>query len=67
MFRIVLLPLVYAPSSGNSKGKAGFLFFGLSLDGIVLVWLFVPEISGRTASEIIAMFHEHVPTRGFKN
>jgi hypothetical protein len=48
---------VYTPTLGNSKGKFG----------IVLAWLFVPGMKGRTASEIDAMFHERVPARGFKN
>jgi hypothetical protein len=52
-----VLPYVYTPTSGNSKGTFG----------ILLAWLFVSEMRGSTASEIDAMFHERVQARGFKN
>jgi hypothetical protein len=62
----IVLPYIYTPNQGNSGELIGFLFFGLSFIGAMLAWLYVPEMKGRTPSEINAMFQEGVSTTGFK-
>ena len=62
----IVLPYIYKPNQGNSQGKIGFLFFGTSVIGAALAWLYVPEMKGRMASELDAMFHANVPARKFR-
>jgi len=45
------------------KGKVGFVFGGLAAIATVGAWLYIPELKGRTTSEIDTMFARGVPTR----
>lgn len=61
----IALPYIFTPDQGNSKGKIGFIFFGTSLLGALLSWLYVPEMRERSASDIDAMFEAKLDARKF--
>jgi Sugar (and other) transporter len=52
--------------SGNFGAKIYLLFAGCMVVVIICVWLFLPELSGRTAAEIDEMFELKLPARQFK-
>jgi hypothetical protein len=47
----------------NLKGKVGFVFGGTSLIATILAFWYIPELKGRTHSEIDQMFAARVPPR----
>ncbi|KAH7410521.1 hypothetical protein DE146DRAFT_776254 [Phaeosphaeria sp. MPI-PUGE-AT-0046c] len=57
------IPYMVNPDESNLKGKVGFIFGGLATIGTVGAWLYVPELKGRTTSEIDLMFARRVPCR----
>jgi SP family general alpha glucoside:H+ symporter-like MFS transporter len=61
----IIMPYILNPTALNIRGKAGFLFGGLSL--ICCVWCYfrLPETRNRTFDEIDIMFHKKVPARKF--
>lgn len=64
----VVLPFIYNPGkgSGNLKGKTCFLFAGCCIIACVSAWYYIPEMKGRSATEIDHMFAQRLPTRCFK-
>lgn len=62
----VTLPYIFNPDAGNLGGKTGFIYFGLCMIGVLLTWLWVPEMKDRSALEIDHMFAMKLPTRKFK-
>lgn len=63
----VILPYMYNPDAGNLKAKIGFVMAGFAAVGVILAWLFVPEMKGRSPMDIDRMFALGLPTRSFKN
>ncbi|KAK2741185.1 hypothetical protein FQN55_008448 [Onygenales sp. PD_40] len=61
----VVLPYIYNTDQGNLGEKTGFVFFGLSILSLGLIWALVPEMMGRSAAELDVMFAQKVPTRQF--
>ena len=61
----IIMPYMLNPTAANLRGKAGFLFAGLSL--ICCVWSYfrLPETRNRTFDEIDIMFHKKIPARKF--
>lgn len=61
----IVMPYILNPTALNIRGKAGFIFGGMSL--ICSVWCYfrLPETKGRTFDEIDLMFHKGVPARKF--
>jgi MFS family permease len=59
----IAIPYMMNPDEGNLKGKVGFIFGGLAAIGTVGAWVYVPELKGRTTSEIDVMFARRVPSR----
>ncbi|KAH7139986.1 general substrate transporter [Dactylonectria estremocensis] len=57
------VPYMVNPDAGNLKGKVGFVFGGLSAFASVGCFFYIPELRGRTYSEIDAMFTHRVPPR----
>jgi MFS transporter, SP family, general alpha glucoside:H+ symporter len=53
------------PTALNIRGKAGFLFAGISLICIFWCYFRLPETRNRTFDEIDVMFHRGVPARKF--
>ncbi|KAJ4169014.1 hypothetical protein NW754_010946 [Fusarium falciforme] len=60
-----ILPILYNPDSGNMGGKLGFVYTGLCLIAVVLAWLFLPELKGRSVVEVDRMFEMRLSTRNF--
>jgi MFS transporter, SP family, general alpha glucoside:H+ symporter len=63
----IIMPYILNPTALNIKGKAGFIFGGMSL--ICCIWCYsrLPETQGRTFDEIDLLFHKNVPARKFKS
>lgn len=59
----IAIPYMVNPDEANLKGKVGFVFGGLAAIATVGAWLYVPELKGRTTSEIDVMFARRVPSR----
>lgn len=59
----IVLPYVYNPDAGNSRGKVGFLFMGLCIIAAVLTWLFVPEMAGLSPQAIDDKFEMGIGAR----
>ncbi|VUC27017.1 unnamed protein product [Clonostachys rosea] len=57
------VPYMVNPDAGNLKGKVGFIFGGLAAFASVVCFFYIPELKGRTYSEIDAMFVQRVPPR----
>lgn len=62
----LILPYIFSPDEGNLRGRTGFVYTGLCFLGALMVWLWVPEMKGRSALEIDHMFELKLPTRKFK-
>ncbi|KAJ5833922.1 hypothetical protein N7474_002233 [Penicillium riverlandense] len=63
----IILPYFYNADQGDLKAKTGFVMAGFALLGVVGVWLFIPEMKGRSPMEIDRMFALRLPTRAFKH
>lgn len=63
----LVLPYIYNTDAGDLKGKTGFVYAGLCLVTFLVTWFIVPEMKGRTALDIDAMFEEKLPARQFKH
>ncbi|KAJ5620789.1 hypothetical protein N7510_004773 [Penicillium lagena] len=61
----LILPYVYNTDEGDLKGKTGFVYAGLCFLACAVTWLIVPEMKGRTALEIDAMFEADLPCQQF--
>ena len=61
------IPYMINSDEGNLRGKVGFVFGGLGAIGTVWSFFFVPELKGRTLSEIDTLFFNHVPPRKMGN
>ncbi|OJJ42472.1 hypothetical protein ASPZODRAFT_125479 [Penicilliopsis zonata CBS 506.65] len=46
--------------------KSGYMFFGLGAIALVFVYLWVPEVTGRTYAQLNELFERRVPPRQFK-
>ncbi|KAJ5664652.1 hypothetical protein N7462_011465 [Penicillium macrosclerotiorum] len=62
----LVLPYIYNTDAGDLKGKTGFVYAGLCLFALVVTWLIIPEMKGRTAVEIDKMFEIDLSCRKFK-
>jgi hypothetical protein len=60
------LPYVFNPDEGNLRGKTGFTYAASSLLGAASSWWLIPEMKGRSVSEIDRMFEIGLPARKFK-
>lgn len=59
----IVLPYVYNPDAGNSKGKVGFLFMALCGFAAVITWLCVPEMAGLSPQAIDDKFEMGIGAR----
>ncbi|KAH7419235.1 maltose permease [Cadophora sp. MPI-SDFR-AT-0126] len=57
------IPYMVNPDSGNLKGKVGFVFGGLGLIATIGSYFYVPELKGKTFTEIDALFQAKVAPR----
>ncbi|EJT73726.1 hypothetical protein GGTG_07582 [Gaeumannomyces tritici R3-111a-1] len=63
----VALPFVFGPDAAALGLKTGFVMCGVSVAGLALHWLFLPEMKDRTMAELDAMFEMKMPTREFRH
>jgi hypothetical protein len=63
----IALPYIFNPDEGNLRGKVGFTYVATCLIGVVVTYFLVPEMKGRTISEVDRMFELGLPARSFKN
>ncbi|KAI8723009.1 MFS domain-containing protein [Fusarium sp. LHS14.1] len=63
----VLLPMLFSKDKAALGAKTAFVFCGLCIIGVVLAWLWIPEMKGRSMIELDHMFEMRLPTRKFKS
>ncbi|KAJ4355805.1 uncharacterized protein N0V89_003826 [Didymosphaeria variabile] len=63
----IALPYIFNPDAGNLRGKVGFTYVATCVLGVLISWLLVPEMKGRTVAEIDRMFELGLGTRGFRS
>ncbi|RYP34948.1 hypothetical protein DL767_004025 [Monosporascus sp. MG133] len=61
-----VLPYIFNPDAGNLKAKTGFVFAGLSAIAVIVSWIYIPEMKGRSVGEIDEMFRLDLSARNFK-
>ncbi|UNI22899.1 hypothetical protein JDV02_008743 [Purpureocillium takamizusanense] len=61
------LPYIYNPDQGDLKAKTAFVFAGLCAVSFVASFWLIPEMKGRTPSEIDRMFEQKLPSRKFSS
>ncbi|RYP87363.1 hypothetical protein DL769_000567 [Monosporascus sp. CRB-8-3] len=61
-----VLPFIFNPDAGYLKAKTGFVFAGLSAIALIISWIYIPEMKGRSVGEIDEMFRLGLPARDFK-
>ncbi|KAF7554729.1 hypothetical protein G7Z17_g2703 [Cylindrodendrum hubeiense] len=66
VFMSFVLPYLFNPDAGNLGAKTGLFYLGLCSIAVVLCWLFLPEMKGRSTMEIDHMFNIKLPARAFK-
>ena len=59
------VPYMFDADEGNLGGKCGFVFFGLCMIALVVIYLEIPEMKNKTFAELDAMFEGRVQTRKF--
>ncbi len=61
------LPYIYNPDAGNLRAMVGYIFAAFCFISLVVTWVYVPEMKGRTPSEIDRMFDLNLKSREFKH
>ncbi|KAJ5931088.1 hypothetical protein N7466_006581 [Penicillium verhagenii] len=62
----IILPYIYNTDAGDLKAKTGFFLAGVAAIAVLLTWLFIPEMKGRSPMDIDRMFSLKLQTRKFK-
>ncbi|KAF6788184.1 maltose permease (alpha glucoside transporter) [Colletotrichum sojae] len=62
-----VLPYLFNPDKGNLKAKTGFVYAGICAMALVISYLCIPEMKGRTPAEIDRMFESRLPARQFRH
>lgn len=62
----LILPYIYNPDSGDLRAKTGLVFGATCSITVVIGWMLVPELKGRSVLEIDRMFELGLPARRFK-
>lgn len=63
----IALPYIFNPDAGNLRGKVAFTYVGTCVLGVLVTYLVVPEMKGRSVAEIDRMFELGLKTRDFEN
>jgi riboflavin transporter FmnP len=63
----IILPYIYNADKGNLKAKTGFFLAAVAAIAVILTWLFIPEMKGRSPMDIDRMFSMKLDTRKFKD
>lgn len=59
------LPYIYNPDAGNLRAMVGYVFAAFCFISLAITFFYVPEMKGRTPSEIDRMFELKLKTREF--
>ncbi|KAI9172765.1 maltose permease [Paramyrothecium foliicola] len=62
----VVLPYMYNKDEANMGGHIGWVFLGMAIIMVVVVYFDVPATKGRTFQELDEMFERRVPARQFR-
>lgn len=62
----VVVPYMFNQDQGDWGGKIGWVYAGMGLIALVLVFLEIPETKARSFPELDSLFLKKVPTRSFK-
>ena len=62
----LVLPYLFNPDKANLGAKVTFIFGGLSVVSTAYLWLYQPEVAGRSYEELDEMFRRRLPARKFK-
>lgn len=62
---LIVLPYLFNSDQANLGGNIGWIFFGMGLIMIVVIFYDIPATKGRSFEELDMMFEEKVPTRKF--
>jgi len=62
----IVMPYLFNQDQANLGGNIGWIFFGMGLLMLVLVYFDVPGTKGRTFEELDIMFARRVPARHFE-
>jgi len=52
VFWSFVMPFLFNPNEANLGGKVGFIFGGLSIPCVVILWIYQPETKGRSYEEV---------------
>ncbi|KAK5166496.1 uncharacterized protein LTR77_008039 [Saxophila tyrrhenica] len=63
----VVMPYLYNPDAANLGSYTAFVYFAIAAIGVTITFFCVPEMKGRTAKQIDAMFEARLPTRKFRS
>ncbi|GAA5999662.1 uncharacterized protein JCM10292_003680 [Rhodotorula paludigena] len=60
-----VLPYILDADQANLGPKAGFIFFAFGVVCCILVFFFIPDLTGRSFAEIDELFARRIPARRF--
>lgn len=62
----VAIPYLYNTDEANLGGKIGWIFAGMGVIALAVIYFEIPETKGRSFEELDEMFNENVGTRAFR-
>ena len=62
----VAMPYMLSSDQADWRGKAGFLFGGISFVCLIWCWFRIPESRRRTFEELDILFERKIPAREFR-
>jgi SP family general alpha glucoside:H+ symporter-like MFS transporter len=62
----IVMPYLFNQDQANLGGNIGWIFFGMALVMLVVMFFCIPETKGRSFEELDIMFQKKIPTRAFK-
>jgi SP family general alpha glucoside:H+ symporter-like MFS transporter len=61
-----VLPYLFNQDQADLGGNLGWIFFGIAVIHITLLYFFVPDTKGRTYEDLDLMFEDKLPARAFE-
>jgi len=63
----VVIPYLYNTDEADLGGKIGWIFAGMGVIALVVIYFEIPETKGRSFEELDEMFNEKISTRAFRS
>jgi hypothetical protein len=60
------VPYMYSTADGDMGGKVGFVFGGLSVISVAVLFFELPEMKDRTVEQLDRLFEQRAPTLAFR-